>query len=130
MMPTVTFSFSKASRRRLASGIFIVSWWVGTASLLAGLEGLGDFWPICTFAAACALWFWGFRVNDVETGSRGSGGYLVIALWMIHLTVAALFSSHHSTTDLIFMICLAEVLAFVVTIALSTPRTDQGVVAE
>jgi hypothetical protein len=130
MMPTVTFSFSKASRRRLAIGIFIVSWWIGTASLFAGLKGLGEFWPICTFAAACALWFWGFTVSDLENGTRNPGGYVVIALWMIHLMVAALFSSHHSITDLVFLICLAETLSFVVAIAPSAPRTDQGAVGE
>jgi hypothetical protein len=121
MISTVTVSFSKASRP-LAIGVFIISWWVGTASLIGGLEGMGEFWPLCTFAAACALWFWAYKLRDSKTGPRSSGGFLVIALWMIHLLGAALLGFHHYITDRFFLVSVGLVLLLLVGVALSAPR--------
>jgi hypothetical protein len=129
MISTVTISFSKA-RRPLAIGAFIVSWWIGTASLIGGLEGMGEFWPILTFAAACALWFWAYELRVNKTGSRSSGGFLVIALWMIHLVGAALFSFHHYITDRFFLSSVTLLVFLIVAASLSARRTDQGAVAE
>jgi hypothetical protein len=130
MISTVKNSFSNVSRRRLAIGIFIVAWWFGTGSLIGGLEGMGVFWPICIFVAACALWFWAYKLSADESGSRSSGGFVVIALWMIHLSGAMLFDFHHYIRDRFFLVSAALLIFLIGAAALSAPRANHGVVAE
>ena len=129
-MNSTVVSLSNASRRRLAIGIFIVAWWFGTGSLIGGLDGMAVFWPICIFAAACGLWFWAYILSGASAGSRPSGGFLVIALWMIHLTGAILFAFHHYIKDVFFLVSVAMLFLLVGAAALSTPRPNHGAVAE
>jgi hypothetical protein len=124
-------SFSNVSRRRIAIGIFIVSWWLGTASLVGGLEGVGGvLWAVLVFGAACALWFWAYTLSANSAGARSSGGFLVIALWMIHLTGAMLFGFRHYIRDVFFLASVAMVFVLVGAAALSGPRANHGAVAE
>jgi hypothetical protein len=127
----VKISVSSANRRRLAIGIFIISWWFGTASLIGGLEGVGGvLWAVLVFAAACALWLWAYTLSANETGSRSSWGFLVIALWMLHLSSAMLVDFHHYIKDEFFLVSVATLLLLVGAAAVSTPRANHGVVGE
>ena len=123
-------SFSKVARCRLAIGIFIIAWWLGTASLIGGLQGMGGLWAAVVFAAASALWFWAYILSGNNAGSRSSGGFLVIALWMIHLTGAMLFDFRHYIRDRFFLASVGILLLLVGATALSMPRASHGAVAE
>ena len=131
MISTVKISVSSVSRRRLAIGIFLISWWLGTASLVGGLEGVGGVpWAVLVFAAACALWLWAYILSGGGTGSRSSWGFLVIALWMLHLSSAMLVDFHHYIKDTFFVVSVATLLLLVGAAAISAPRANHGAVGE
>jgi hypothetical protein len=124
-------SFSNVTRRRLAIGIFIIAWWLGTASIVGGLEAIGGlFWSVAIFATACVLWFWAYVLSGNDAGSRSSAGFIVLALWMIYLTSAMLFDFHHYIRDRFFLASSAILILLVGVTAVSAPRANHGAVVE
>jgi hypothetical protein len=123
-------SFSNVTRRRLAIGLFIIAWWLGTASLIGGLEAMGGFWSMAIFATACVLWFRAYVPSGNDAGSRSSGGFIVIALWMIHLTGAILLDFRHYIRDAFFLASSGILVLLVGATVLSAPRANHGAVAE
>jgi hypothetical protein len=65
-----------------------------------------------------------------EGESRSSGGFVVIALWMIHLSGAMLFDFRHYIRDRFFLVSAALLIFLIGAAALSTPHTNYGVGTE
>jgi hypothetical protein len=118
-------NLSPKEYQRLSILIFLVDWFIGTASLIGGLNGLGEGEPICTFVVACGIWWWAYRLGRAKDDIGNTGGFLVIGLWILNLSGALLVDFHHYITDKFFWGSSSIVLILVVVAALSGTSSDR-----
>jgi hypothetical protein len=111
---------AKLDRPLFAILIFVVVWFVGTAALTGGLEGIGERGPaICVFAVACAAW-WGMRrFGGPKSESVNTAAFVVTGLWMLKILIALLVDFHHCIADVFFWASVSMVLLLTMAAALT-----------
>jgi hypothetical protein len=98
--------------------IFVVAWWIGAAALIGGLEvAQGPFQTLvaaCAFAGACTFWWGAYKLS----GYGSTGGFIVIALWMLGL-LGTLLDFRYYATRPFFWAAAAMVICLVAAAGLS-----------
>ena len=98
--------------------IFFISWWIGAAALIGGLEraeGLAaTLGASFAFALASGMWYLAYRLS----GYRSRAGLVVIALWGLILLGAFLDLGYYAKKPF-FWISIALLAALVVRAGIS-----------
>jgi len=98
--------------------IFFISWWIGAAALIGGLERAEG--PTATleasfaFVLASGMWYMAYRLS----GHRSRAGLVVIALWGLILLGAFLDLGYYAKKSF-FWTSIVLLAALVVTAAVS-----------
>jgi FtsH-binding integral membrane protein len=99
--------------------LFLVAWWLGTASLIAGFEMEAGVPAACIFAFACLLWWTSYKMSRSSNGKGMTLGLMAIGLWMLHLIGALVFDFHHTVAQAFFWTSTVIFALLIVAVALS-----------
>ncbi len=124
MRVTLGIPSNEAGRNRIAGWIFFIAWWVGTATLIGGLESaeglLQQSLAAGVFAIGCAVWLGAYKLSNF----RNKAGFIVIAFWMLG-PLAALLDFRYYFANLFFWASSAILLLLILIVAVCKPDSDR-----
>jgi len=110
------------ARGLIAVSLFLIAWWLGTASVIGAYELEGPILFSCTFALAALLWRISYRISRSVNGRGMTLGAIVLSLWMLSLSAALLIDFRHFVRDPFFWTSSTILLVLVAALAVSDAR--------